>query len=75
MLLYTKCCTFQHRLTQLDWLEAQVHEKDVLKCFMIPRGEPCVMTASLTLMQKSFAILSDSGTKQYYSTSRSTHIG
>jgi len=40
---------------------AQVHEKDVLKCFMEVSGELCVMMDSLIHQRQSFVTCSDTG--------------
>ena len=48
------------RLTQLLWLEEEIHGLDVLKCSMLMSGEPFAMTNSLTQQQESFASVLDS---------------
>jgi len=54
------CLIYCH--IQRDWLEVQVHVKDVLKCIITVVGEQCVMILSMTQQQELLAILSDSGT-------------
>jgi len=57
--------TCQLYALQRDWLEAQVHEKDVLKCIMTAGGEPCAIIIIIILMtqqQELFATCSDIAT-------------
>jgi len=49
-------------LQQLDWLEDQVHEKDVLKCITVEVGEQCVVVTSMTQQRELFATCSGTDT-------------
>ena len=56
-------------------LEAEVHEKDVLKCIMTVDGEPCVMIDLTTRQQELSASLSGSDTLDGRRTLTSTASG
>jgi len=51
----TTIMTSQFHASLPGWLEAQVIEKDVLKCTRTARGEQCVVIASVTRRQELFA--------------------
>jgi len=56
-------------------LEAQVHKKDVLKCFTIESGEPCVVIFLMTQQQELFATCSGMVTSDIFFLTSTVPVG